>query len=331
MFVGRTWALGRLPTVDKVWKAGSVAALDPHAKADPVGTAKPSPGIIRSYIALTKPRIIELLLVTTVPTMILAAGGWPAIGTMIAVIVGGALAAGGASTFNSVYDRDIDRHMTRTAHRPVASGVISARAGLIFGSVLSIASVVILGVFTNVLAAALAVVAIFAYSVGYTIWLKRRTAQNIVWGGAAGCMPVLIGWAAVTGSLTWTPVVLFLIVFWWTPPHYWPLSLRYRDDYAAAGVPMLPVIAAPGTVMKHIAVYSVLMVVTSWALIPLAPMGWVYGVTAGVLGVLFLAEVVRLGLQVRAGVADPAPMRLFHGSITYLSLLFLAVAVDPFV
>lgn len=308
-----------------------MAALNPHSDADLDGSTKRPAGLIRSYIALTKPRIIELLLVTTVPTMILASGGWPAIGTMIAVIVGGALAAGGASTFNSVYDRDIDRHMTRTAHRPIASGVISARAGIVYGSLLSVASVVILAVFTNLLAAALAVVAIFAYSVGYTVWLKRRTAQNIVWGGAAGCMPVLIGWAAITGSLTWTPVVLFLIVFWWTPPHYWPLSLRYRDDYAAAGVPMLPVIAPPGTVMKHIAVYSVLMVATSWLLIPVAPMGWVYGIAAGVLGVLFLAEVLRLGLQVRVGAADPAPMRLFHGSITYLSLLFLAVAVDPFV
>lgn len=308
-----------------------MAALNPHSDADLDGSTKRPAGLIRSYIALTKPRIIELLLVTTVPTMILASGGWPAIGTMIAVIVGGALAAGGASTFNSVYDRDIDRHMTRTAHRPIASGVISARAGIVYGSLLSVASVVILAVFTNLLAAALAVVAIFAYSVGYTVWLKRRTAQNIVWGGAAGCMPVLIGWAAITGSLTWTPVVLFLIVFWWTPPHYWPLSLRYRDDYAAAGVPMLPVIAPPGTVMKHIAVYSMLMVATSWVLIPVAPMGWVYGIAAGVLGVLFLAEVLRLGLQVRVGAADPAPMRLFHGSITYLSLLFLAVAVDPFV
>jgi heme o synthase len=312
-------------------KAVPVAALDPHADADLGGTRGRPTGVIRSYIALTKPRIIELLLVTTVPTMILAAGGWPPIITMIAVIIGGALAAAGASTFNSVYDRDIDRHMTRTAHRPIASGAISARAGLIFGSLLSVGSVIVLAVFTNLLAAALAVVAIFAYSVGYTVWLKRRTAQNIVWGGAAGCMPVLIGWAAVTGSLTWTPVVLFLIVFWWTPPHYWPLSLRYRDDYAAAGVPMLPVIAPPNTVIKHIAVYSVLMVATSWVLIPVAPMGWVYGVSAVILGLLFLAEVVRLGLQVRAKAADPAPMRLFHGSITYLSLLFLAVAIDPFV
>ncbi len=312
-------------------KAVPVTALDPHADADLNSGSARSVGVVRSYISLTKPRIIELLLVTTVPTMILAAGGWPPITTMIAVIVGGALAAGGASTFNSVYDRDIDRHMTRTAHRPIASGVISARAGIIFGTLLSIASVAILVAFANVLAAALAVVAIFAYSVGYTVWLKRRTAQNIVWGGAAGCMPVLIGWAAVTGGLTWTPIVLFLIVFWWTPPHYWPLSLRYRDDYAAAGVPMLPVIAAPGTVIKHIAVYSVLMVATSWVLIPIAPMGWVYAIAAGVLGLLFLAEVLRLWLQVRARAADPAPMRLFHGSITYLSLLFLAIAVDPFV
>ena len=286
---------------------------------------------VRAYVSMTKPRIIELLLVTTVPTMILAAGGWPELSTMIAVIVGGSLAAGGASTFNSVYDRDIDRLMERTAHRPVASGRISAPAGLAFGAVLSVLSLLVLWIFTNPLATLLAAVAIIAYAVGYTILLKRHTAQNIVWGGAAGCMPVLIGWAAVTGDLTWAPVALFAVVFFWTPPHYWPLSLRYREDYLAAGVPMLPVLASPRIVMRHIAVYSALMIGASIALIWLAPMGPVYTITAVVLGVLFLAEVGRLWVNVARGVQDPAPMRLFHGSITYLAVLFLAVGIDPFV
>ena len=285
---------------------------------------------VRAYITITKPRIIELLLVTTVPTMILASGGWPDLVTMIAVIVGGSLAAAGASTFNSVYDRDIDALMQRTAHRPVASGLISARAGIIFALVLSAASIVVLWVFTTALAAVLAILAILGYSVGYTVILKRRTAQNIVWGGAAGCMPVLIGWAAVTDSLSWAPLALFLVVFFWTPPHYWPLSLRYRDDYVAAGVPMLPVLAEPMTVMRHILGYSMLMIAASLSLIWLGPMGPVYTVTAAVLGAVFLAEVVRLWVSVMRGVADPAPMRLFHGSITYLAVLFLAVGIDPF-
>lgn len=298
------------------------------------GVDAPGPNlraVVAAYVSLTKPRIIELLLVTTVPTMILAAGGWPDFGVMVAVIVGGSLAAGGASTFNSVYDRDIDRLMQRTAHRPVASGLISARAGVVFGSILSGLSLVVLGVFTNALAAGLAAVAIVAYAVGYTILLKRHTSSNIVWGGAAGCMPVLIGWAAVTGSLSWVAVALFLVVFFWTPPHYWPLSLRYREDYLAAGVPMLPVLASPRIVMRHIAIYSLLMIASSLALIWLTPMGPVYTITAAVLGALFLAEVARLWVSVARGVAEPAPMRLFHGSITYLAVLFLAVGIDPFV
>lgn len=285
---------------------------------------------VRDYVAITKPRIIELLLVTAIPTMILAAGGWPDPTTAVAVIVGGMLAAGGANAYNSVYDRDIDAVMARTHARPVASGAVSVRGGLILATVLSIASVAVLAYFANVLAAVLAVIAIAFYAVGYTMLLKRRTPQNIVWGGAAGCMPVLIAWAAVTGSLTWTPVVLFLIVFWWTPPHYWPLSLRFRDDYAAAGVPMLPVVTDVRSVTKSIVIYSWIMVLTSLALIPLAPMGWVYAVSAVVLGAVFLLEAHLLRRRSLAGNDDVRPMRLFHWSITYLALLFLAVAVDPF-
>lgn len=306
-----------------------MAALDRRMDDVEVGTGLRATFL--AYLAITKPRIIELLLVTTIPTMILAEGGWPDLATMLAVIIGGTLAAAGASTFNSVYDRDIDRLMERTAHRPVASGVISARAGVIFGLTLSAASIVVLWWFTNALAAGLAIVAIVGYAVGYTVVLKRRTAQNIVWGGAAGCMPVLIGWAAVTGSLSWAPIALFLVVFFWTPPHYWPLSLRYREDYQAAGVPMLPVLAEPRIVMRHIAAYSVLMIGSSLALIWLGPMGPVYTVTAVVLAIAFSAEVARLWVGVTRGIADPAPMRLFHGSITYLAVLFLAVGIDPFV
>lgn len=286
---------------------------------------------IRDYVAITKPRIIELLLVTAIPSMILAARGWPDPVTAVAVIVGGMLAAGGANAYNSVYDRDIDAVMARTHARPVATGAVSARGGLVLATLLSVASVAILMVFANALAAALAIVAIVFYAVGYTMLLKRRTSQNIVWGGAAGCMPVLIAWAAVTGSLSWTPVVLFLIVFWWTPPHYWPLSLRYREDYAAAGVPMLPVVTDTRSVTRSIVVYSWVMVLTSLVLIPVAPMGVVYSVAAVVLGAVFLVEAHLLRRRALSDAADVRPMRLFHWSITYLALLFLAVAIDPFV
>jgi heme o synthase len=287
--------------------------------------------VIRDYVAITKPRIIELLLVTAIPSMILAAQGWPSPVTAVAVIVGGMLAAGGANAFNSVYDRDIDALMARTHARPVATGAVSARGGVILATTLSLASVVVLGIWANLLAAVLAVVAIAFYAVGYTMLLKRRTPQNIVWGGAAGCMPVLIAWSAVTGGLSWTPVVLFLIVFWWTPPHYWPLSLRFREDYAAAGVPMLPVVTDVRSVTKNIVAYSWIMVATSLILIPVAPMGWVYSVSAVVLGAVFLIEAHLLRRRALSGVEDVRPMRLFHWSITYLALLFLAVAVDPFV
>jgi heme o synthase len=285
---------------------------------------------IADYVSITKPRIIELLLVTAIPTMILAARGWPEPGVALAVLLGGALAAAGANTYNSVYDRDIDAVMARTHHRPVARGAISVRAGLIWATLLSVASVVVLVALANVLSGLLAAVAIVFYAVGYTMMLKRRTPQNIVWGGAAGCMPVLIAWAAVTGGLTWTPVVLFLIVFWWTPPHYWPLALRFREDYAAAGVPMLPVVADVHAVSRSIVVYSWLMVATSLVLIPVGQMGWVYSVAAIVLGAIFIVEAHRLGRRARAATSDARPMRLFHWSITYLALLFLAVAIDPF-
>ncbi len=285
--------------------------------------------VLRAYVSLTKPRIIELLLVTTVPTMVLAAGGLPPLWTVLATLVGGALAAGGANTLNCYFDRDIDRLMVRTGHRPLVTGLVSPRGALIFGLALSVVAVVELAVTTNALAGALAAAAIFFYVVVYTLTLKRRTAQNIVWGGAAGCMPVLIGWSAVTGSLSLTPVILFGVIFLWTPPHYWPLSFRFRADYAAAGVPMLPVVAAPSVVTRQIVRYSWAMVAMSLLLIPVAPMGWCYAVAAVVLGAAFLAEAHGLRGRVRRREADLRPMRLFHWSITYLSLLFLAVAIDP--
>ena len=287
----------------------------------------------RAYLGLTKPRIIELLLVTTVPTMFLAAGGFPPVSTLIATLIGGALAAGGANTLNSYWDRDIDAKMARTGHRPLVTGEVTPRAALIFGLALSAISVVFLWLTTNALAALLAAGAIAFYVVIYTMGLKRRTSQNIVWGGAAGCFPVLIGWSAVTGGLTWAPVVLFAIIFFWTPPHYWPLSLRFSDDYAAAGVPMLPVVASRTRVGVEILIYSYVMVATSLVLIPVAPMGWVYTAVAVTLGVLFLYEAHSLLHRIRRSDADAdvKPMRLFHGSISYLALLFLAVAIDPFI
>ncbi len=288
---------------------------------------------VKAHVALTKPRIVELLLATAIPTTFLAAGGLPPLGPTLGVLIGGSLAAGAANTFNSVYDRDIDAIMRRTFHRPAAMGIVSVRAGLWQGTLLTIASAVVLLVTANALSAALAIVAIAFYAVGYTMLLKRRTPQNIVWGGAAGCMPVLIAWAAITGSLTWTPVVLFLIVFFWTPPHYWPLAMRFRDDYAAAGVPMLPVVRTDRQVAVSIIGYAWVMVATSLLLVPVAPMGWVYGIGATVLGGLFLGQAYLLRAHINAGRPDVTSiaMRLFHGSITYLALLFLLVALEPFV
>lgn len=285
----------------------------------------------RAYLALTKPRIIELLLVTTIPTMFLAAKGFPDLALVCWTLLGGTLAAGGANVLNCYLDRDIDAVMHRTANRPSATGQISGPKTISFGLVLSVLSVVALALTVNLLAAALAAFAIGFYVIGYTMLLKRRTSQNIVWGGAAGCMPVLIGWSAVTGSLSWAPVVLFLIVFFWTPPHYWPLSLRYKDDYAAAGIPMLPVTDTPHEVAKQIIIYSWVMVATTLALIPVANMSWLYSVIAIASGALFVYEAYALRSRVRKDLDELNPMRLFHWSITYLSLIFLAIGIDPFV
>jgi protoheme IX farnesyltransferase len=284
---------------------------------------------LRAYLALTKPRIIELLLVTTVPAMMLAQGGVPRLSLVLATLVGGSLAAGSANALNCYLDRDIDAEMRRTHNRPLVTGEISPRNALIFGLALGVLAVVVLAVTVNPLSAGLALAAILLYVVGYTMLLKRRTPQNIVWGGVAGCLPTLIGWSAVTNSLTWAPFVLFGIVFLWTPPHYWPLSMRFRADYAAAGVPMLPVVADAVAVAKQIVRYSWAMVAWSLLLIPAASTGPVYAGSAVVLGGAFLLEAHRLLGRARRGVADLMPMRLFHWSITYLTLLFVAVALDP--
>jgi protoheme IX farnesyltransferase len=297
-------------------------------RVDAASSTEPLPRW-RAYVALTKPRVIELLLVTTLPVMFLAADGFPPVATMLLTLLGGTMAAAGANVINQVYDRDIDAVMVRTQQRPLVTGRISARAALRFGVLLSVASVVLLAVTVNVLSAALAAAAIGFYVFIYTMLLKRRTAQNIVWGGAAGCFPVLIGWSAVTGSLAWAPVVLFGIVFFWTPPHYWPLALRFRADYQAARVPMLPAVADAHAVATQIVWYSIAMVATSLLLTPVAGMTWWYTGAAAVLGAIFLAEAIALRVRVGAG-RDPRAMRLFHGSISYLSLLFLAVAIDPF-
>ncbi|WP_256855774.1 heme o synthase [Ornithinimicrobium cryptoxanthini] len=287
--------------------------------------------VARDYIALTKPRIIELLLVTTFPVMFLAERGVPGLWLMVATLVGGTLSAASANTLNCYLDRDIDAQMHRTENRPLVTGAISPRAALVFGVVLGVISVAWLGLLVNWLSAWLGLGAIVLYVGFYTMLLKRRTSQNIVWGGIAGCMPVLIGWSAVTNSLAWPALILFLVVFFWTPPHYWPLSMRFKEDYAAAGVPMLPVVAEDIAVARQVVVYSWLTVLTSLALVPVAPMGWVYAVAALLFGAVFLLEAHRLLTRAKAGAIGKklGAMRLFHFSISYLTLVFLAVAVDP--
>jgi heme o synthase len=285
--------------------------------------------VARSLFALTKPRIIELLLVTTLPTMLLARRGLPPAWLMLATLAGGALAAASANTLNCVIDRDIDAVMRRTSRRPLVArsgsrAAIKPAEALIWGIVLGVASTLLLGLLANWLAAALADAALLFYVFVYTLGLKRRTASNIVIGGAAGCFPVLVAWAAVTGRVAWPALVLFGVIFFWTPPHFWTLAMKFKDDYAAASVPMLPVVAAPAAVARKIVIYSWIMVATTLALTPYA--GWIYGVCAAGLGGWFLAEAYRLRGRIAAGVAA-APMRLFHLSIGYLTFLFAAVAV----
>jgi len=299
-----------------------------HSAAPPLARLR---SVGAAYLALTKPRIIELLLLTTVPVMFLAADGVPPLWPVVATVVGGTLSAASANALNCVVDADIDRRMRRTRGRPLPRHLVSARSASVFGLALGVASTVWLGLLVNWLSAGLALFANVFYVVGYSLVLKRRTPQNIVWGGAAGCFPVLIGWTAVTGSLAWTPVVLFAVVFFWTPPHFWALALRYRDDYAAAGVPMLPVLVPAPVVVRRIVAYSWVTVLTSLLLWPVADTGALYPAAAVVLGVVLLVESYALLARVQSQQTAPAPdvLRLFHLSNVYLALLFLAVAVDP--
>lgn len=281
-----------------------------------------------AFVALTKPRIIELLLITTIPVMFLAARGVPDLWLVVATLVGGALSAGSAGAFNCYIDRDIDRVMKRTSQRPLVTGDVTDREALIFAWVLALVSTLVLGVFVNWLAAGLAAFGNAFYVLVYSLWLKRRTPQNIIWGGIAGCVPVLVGWAAVTNSLDWAPVILFVVVFLWTPPHYWPLSMRYRSDYEAAEVPMLPVVRGRVQVGLQVVLYAWATVACSLLLIPVGGMGVLYTVVALGSGVWFVVESHRLYARaIRA--QEGTPMRVFHASITYLTLLFVAVGVDP--
>lgn len=287
-----------------------------------------SGAVIKGLVALTKPRIIELLLISTLPTMVLAQRGLPDIWLVLATLFGGALSAGSANAFNNVIDADIDRLMGRTSNRPLATGVVSKRTATIFAWLLGVISVSWLWLLVNPLAALLSLVAILFYVFVYTLGLKRRTPQNIVWGGAAGAVPPLIGWAAVTGSLDGAAWVLFLIVFLWTPPHYWPLAMRFKEDYRLADVPMLPSVASQRVVGRQIMLYALGYVAATLLLIPVAQLGIIYTLVAVGTGVWFLAECYRL---VSATESNGRPMRVFHSSITQLTMVMVAIGLDVLV
>jgi heme o synthase len=279
---------------------------------------------LMGYVALAKLRVVELLLITTVPTMVLAEQGWPSTWLVVVTLFGGTLAAGGANAINMVVDRDIDALMVRTQGRPLVTGLITPRAALVFAITLEVLAFAVLWWGANLLAACLTISATLFYVFVYTIWLKRTSKQNIVIGGAAGAVPVLVGWAAVTGTVSWSAVVLFVMMFLWTPPHFWALAIRHADDYRAASVPMLPTVVPMAEAIRNMVVYTALLVVSSLVLVPVADMGWIYGVSAVVLGAAFLWGTVDLG-------RNPTPqrsMRVFGYSITYVTLLFGAVTID---
>jgi protoheme IX farnesyltransferase len=282
---------------------------------------------VKGYIALTKPRVIELLLITTLPTMILAQNGLPDLWLVLATLIGGAFSAGAANAFNCVYDTDIDKLMGRTRNRPLVTGVLSTREAVVFSTVLGLGSVVWLGLLVNWLASLISLAALLFYVLIYTMVLKRRTPQNIVWGGAAGAAPVLIGWAAVTGEVSLSAWVLFVVIFLWTPPHYWPLSVKYRADYEAANVPMLPVVRDTKTVVQQILIYAWAVAAATLLLIPIAGMGLIYTITAVATSAWFVFASHRLYREGQAGELSK-PMNLFHLSNLYLTALFVAVALD---
>jgi protoheme IX farnesyltransferase len=281
--------------------------------------------LLRGYLALTKPRVIELLLVTTIPAMLLAARGVPSLWLVLATLLGGIMAAGSANALNCVADADIDAQMTRTRSRPLVTHEVPVRHALIFGITLGVASFGWLWATTNLVSALLAVATILFYVFIYTLLLKRRTAQNIIWGGAAGCMPVVIGWSAVTGTVGWPALAMFGVIFFWTPPHTWALAMKFREDYQRVGVPMLPAVASPVSVTRRIVVFSWLMVAWSLLLVPVT--SGIYAAVAVLAGGWFLVMAHRLLAAVRRGLAVN-PMRLFHLSNTYLALVFVAIAVD---
>ena len=304
------------------WKRPASPATDGPAPARPATDAR---GLVRAYIALTKPGIIWLLLVTTVPAMVMAQNGWPGLDLVALVLLGGILTAGGANAINQWYDRDIDRIMPRTAKRPIPSGVVPPTAALVWGAALVVAGGVQLLLTVNWLSAVWALAAVGFYVGVYTVWLKRSSVQNIVIGGAAGAVPPLVGWAAVRGDVDVAPVILFLIVFFWTPPHFWALALRYKDEYASANVPMLPVVHGEAATKRQILIYAVVLAAVSLSLPLSGDVSWIYLGAAAALGVAFIAQAARVYLD-RA-----APMQLFFFSILYLPLLFLAVMIDVFV
>jgi heme o synthase len=311
-------AVGARPLVPSRLTSGGISAHEgKRAPKSKVG----------AYIALTKPRIIELLLITTIPTMVVANKAWPSWKLMLATLIGGTLSAGGANAVNMYVDRDIDKLMPRTQGRPLATGAISARGALVFAVALQIVAFVVLTVFVNLLSAALALGAAAFYVFVYTLWLKRTSKQNIVIGGAAGAVPVLIGWSSVTNSLAWAPFVLFVVMFLWTPPHFWALAIRYADDYRAAGVPMLPVVATFEETSRKMLAYTVALVAGTLVFWPVAGLSVIYGASAIVLGGLFIWGCIDL-------TRDATPkkaMRLFGFSITYVTLLFGAMMLDTLV
>lgn len=281
----------------------------------------------KAYLALTKPRVIELLLITTLPTMILAQRGLPDLWLVLATLIGGAFSAGSANAFNCYIDTDIDKVMGRTKNRPLVTGQLTGREALVFSWVIGVISVLWLGILVNWLASLISLGALLFYVLIYTLILKRRTPQNIVWGGAAGAAPVLIGWAAVTAELSAAAWVLFLIIFLWTPPHYWPLSVKYKDDYARANVPMLPVVRSTQTVVQQILIYAWAVAASTLLLIPIAGMGLIYTLTALVGSAWFVLAAYKLYREGQTG-SLAKPMSLFHLSNLYLTALFVAIALD---
>lgn len=309
------------------WAVATVPLYDRMAML----TAAPTRSRAAAFVALTKPRIIELLLVSTVPAMIVAQDGLPPLWLIIATVAGGTLSAGGANALNMYIDRDIDAEMDRTANRPLVTGEVQPNEALWFAVGIEAIAVVFLAVVVNVLAAALALAACLFYVFVYTIWLKRTSKHNIVIGGAAGAAPALIGWAAVTNSLGWTPWLMFAIVFLWTPPHFWALAIRYRDDYASASVPMLPSVVGHWKTTQQILVYSVLVFIATMVLWPVAGLGWIYGVSAVVIGVWFVYGAWDLLQETDLAAIDTKAMRYFAFSITHLTVVFAAMAIDRLV